>query len=98
MNNDTSCPITYTLYVNGPIYSGPTGAISYNSGTKTITLYSTSVLHKGISNVRFFGTNTIVTSYVDFMVDITVDHCYYAVIASQTISSIIYTINDTMVS
>ena len=85
-NNDTTCPITYTLTINGAAYTAPVGAISYTTSTRVLTLYSTSVTAKGLFNLRLTGTNGIWTDYADFTVDVTVTLCYYAVIANTPIA------------
>ena len=94
-NNDTTCPIAYTLTINCAAYTAPVGAISYNTATRVLTMYSTSVGDKGLFNMRLTGTNDIWTYYGDFTVDITVTPCYHAVVTANPISSYSYEINQT---
>ena len=93
-NNDTTiCPITYTLFINGTVYSSPINGISFNSGTRQLTVYTTNELHRSLNSLIFQGTNGYSTVYIDFTVDITVNQCYYATITEQPINSMTYQIN-----
>ena len=98
-NTDSTCPITYSLYLNGTLYSAPTGAYTFTASAIVLQLYSTSIAHLGTSTLRLQGTNGYSTAvYTDFTVDITVSPCYYAVVIPQTIDSQLYLIRHPTLS
>ena len=45
--NDTSCPITYSLYYDGVLYTGPTGIITFGSSTLLFEVYTLNILAAG---------------------------------------------------
>ena len=64
----------------------------------SLTLNSNSFADRGLFNLKVTGTNGVWTTYTDFTVEITVNHCYYALMTPNTITPMTYEINQTAIS
>ena len=57
--NDTSCTITYRLYINGVLYSGPTGTVTFDASTLLLDVYTLDILAAGLYAMTLEGANWV---------------------------------------